>query len=57
MEKTNDQIFISQYQKLSGKFMEKYENKIYWDYAPEFQQLSEKLIEKCQNKIVWGYIS
>jgi len=48
---------ISHYQKLSEKFIEKYENKVSWDLISKYQKLSEKFIEKYENKVNWNYIS
>ena len=50
-------INISAYQKLSEKFIEKYENKVNWNYISFNQKLSEKFIKKFSNKVYWNYIS
>jgi hypothetical protein len=50
-------INISAYQKLSEKFIEKYENKVNWIYISTNQKLSEKFIEKYENKVNWINIS
>src|SRR5574343_779114 len=41
-----DWSYISIFQKLSEKFIEKYSDKINWHHISEFQKLSEKFIEK-----------
>ena len=48
---------ISEYQKLSEKFIEKHENKVNWYCISESQKLSEKFIEKHENKVNWYHIS
>ena len=51
--------YISQCQKLSEKFIEKYQDKINWNLISKNQnvKLSESLIEKYQDKINWNNIS
>lgn len=45
----------SVYQTLSEKFIEKYENKVDWNYILECQNLSELFIEKYKDIIIWIY--
>jgi hypothetical protein len=52
-----DWSYISIFQKLSEKFIEKYSDKINWHHISEFQKLSEKFIEKHYNKVDWYNIS
>src|SRR5574344_702705 len=48
---------ISNYQKLSEGFIEKYSDKVDWWYISRYQKLSEGFIEKYIDKVYWGYIS
>ena len=48
---------ISEYQKLSEEFIEKYGDKLDWDCISKYQKLSEEFIDKYSNKVYWGYIS
>ena len=52
-----DWKYISMYQKLSEKFIEKHSDKIDWNYISKYQKLSEKFIEKHGDKVNWVYIS
>lgn len=47
---------ISQSEKLSEGFMEKYQDQINWDKISEYQDLSEDFMDKFQNKINWTKI-
>ena len=42
---------ISQYQKLSEEFIEKYSDKVYWCFISEYQKLSEEFRQKHNDKI------
>lgn len=42
---------------LSESFIEKYSDKLNWEYISEFQKLSENFIEKYADKVEWGWIS
>jgi hypothetical protein len=53
----NDFNKISMYQKLSEQFIEKYSDKVYWNYISTYQNLSEEFIEKYSDKLIWLYIS
>ena len=48
---------ISEYQKLSEEFIEKFRDKIDWGWISEYQKLSEEFIEKFQDKVDWYGIS
>jgi len=56
-DKKTNWIYISEYQKLSEKFIEKHSDKVNWNYISSYQNLSEKFIEKHSNKVDWTYIS
>ena len=43
--------------KLSEKFIEKFQDKVDWDLISEYQKLSECFIRKFQNKVSWDDIS
>jgi len=49
--------WVSEYQKLSEEFIEKYSNKVYWFYISRFQKLSEEFIEKHFDKVCWNVYS
>ena len=49
-----DWYWISEYQTLSEKFIEKYSDKIYWGIISKYQKLSE---EVYYNKVNWYWIS
>ena len=42
----NEWYEISEFQYLSEKFIEKYENKVKWGYISRFQKLSEEFMKK-----------
>jgi hypothetical protein len=48
---------ISEYQKLSEKFIEKFSEKVNWVSISTTQMLSEKFIEKHSDTVVWNFIS
>ena len=48
---------ISENQKLSDEFIEKYGDKVNWDNISIYQKLSESFIEKHYDKVYWGCIS
>jgi len=48
---------MSQYQKLSEKFIEKFQDKINWMWISIKQKLSEEFIEKYKDKVDWYEIS
>jgi len=49
--------YISKYQKLSEKFIEKHSDKVNWYDISKYQKLSEQFIEKHSDKVDWYYIS
>ena len=49
--------WISENQKLSESFIEKYKNKVSWEEISARQKLSEPFIEKYKNKVNWNKIS
>ena len=51
-----DWYWISSYQKLSEKFIEKHYDKVNWYYISEYQKLSEEFIEKYKDKVYWRTI-
>ena len=53
----NDWINISEFQKLSKQFIEKYEYRVFWITICYCQDLSESFLEKNLNKIDWCNIS
>ena len=53
----DDWYWISQDQKLSKKFIEKYLDKVDWLNISKDQKLSENFIEKHSDKLEWNYIS
>ena len=48
---------ISEFQKLSEKFIEKHCDKVNWSYISMYQKLSESFIDKYSDKLDWNYIS
>src|SRR5574343_458953 len=52
-----DWYCISEYQKLSESFIEKYVDKVEWWYISVYQKLSEEFIEKHGDKVNWDCIS
>ena len=52
-----DLNYISMYQKLSEKFIEKHGDKLDWGYISTYQKLPESFIEKYNDKVDWDYIS
>jgi len=42
---------------LTEEFIEKYSDKVYWDFISQCQNLSEEFIEKYSDKFDWYYIS
>ena len=52
-----DLNYISMYQKLSEKFIEKHGDKLIWEYISKDQKLSEEFIEKHNDKLDWDNIS
>jgi len=42
---------------ISESFIEKYQDKIYWDLISEYQKLSESFIKKFKDKVNWINIS
>jgi len=48
---------ISLYEYLPEEFMEKYQDKVYWNYISTDQNLSEEFIEKYEDKVDWSGIS
>src|SRR5574344_1723695 len=52
-----DLYYISEYQKLSEEFIEKYNDKVNWNNISQYQTLSESFIEKHYDKVDWNYIS
>lgn len=52
-----DWLYISMYQNLSEKFIEKFQNKVDWDNISLYQVLSESFIEKFTYKVNWFFIS
>ena len=49
--------FINKDQKLPESFIEKFKDKINWEYISQYQKLSENFIEKFKDKVNWQYIS
>ena len=49
--------YISEYQKLSEEFIEKFQDKVDWYCISVYQKLSEEFITKFQYKVHWSYIS
>jgi hypothetical protein len=49
--------YISMHQKLSGEFIEKYNDKVNWYYISKHQKLSEEFIERNIGEIEWDWIS
>jgi hypothetical protein len=49
--------WISIYQDLSERFIEKFKEKLDWYYISWHQTLSELFIEKYKNKVDWYHIS
>ena len=45
--------YISEYQKLSESFIEKYSDKVNWRNISKYQNLSESFIEKYTDEICW----
>ena len=52
-----DWDYISEHQRLSEEFIEKYIDKVDWYYISIYQTLSEEFIEKHIDKVYWGCIS
>lgn len=52
-----DWEYISECQKLSESFIEKYQDKVDWMSISEGQKLSEQFIDKFKDKVDWDYIS
>jgi hypothetical protein len=50
-------LYISQNQKLSEDFIEKYKDKVVWINVSINQILSEEFIEEFKNKVDWYFIS
>ena len=48
---------ISEYQKLSEEFIDKYIDKVNWSYISGYQKLSEEFIDKYIDKVNWYFIS
>ena len=48
-----DWIYISKYQVLSEKFIEKYKDLVDWLYISRYQILSEEFIKKYKDKVSW----
>src|SRR5574343_266029 len=48
---------ISENQKLSEEFIEKYSNKLNWFCISKYQKLSEEFIDKYKDNVDWEYIS
>jgi hypothetical protein len=44
------------YQKLSEAFIEKYKDRVDWDYISKHQKLSHDFIIKYKDKIYWNCI-
>jgi hypothetical protein len=53
----SDWYCISFYQNLSGEFIEKHSDKVYWELISVKQKLSEEFIERNSDKISWYNIS
>ena len=49
--------WISEYQKLSEKFIREFQDKVHWYNISEYQKLSEKFIREFQDKVNWDNIS
>jgi len=47
---------ISIHQKLSEKFIRKFQDKVNWEWISQFQKLSENFIREFQDKVDWWYI-
>jgi len=48
---------VSQYQKLSESFIDKFQDRVDWHYISIYQKLSEEFIKKFQGKLNLYYIS
>ena len=53
----HDWVNISEYQKLSEKFIREFQDKVDWSYISEYQVLSENFIREFNGKVYWSYIS
>ena len=49
--------YISENQKLSEEFIERFKDKLDWRYISIYQKLSEAFIEKYKDNVNWHYIS
>ena len=47
---------ISQYEKLSEEFIEKFKDKVNFWRISQYQKLSEEFIQKFQDKVNWYHI-
>ena len=56
-EENLDWSYISESQKLSEEFIERFADKVEWYYISSYQKLSEEFIEKFADKVDWYYIS
>lgn len=55
-QRTCDWMYVSERQKLSEDFIEKFRCKVDWDKISKYQKLSEKFIKKFTQKVNWWYI-
>jgi hypothetical protein len=52
-----DWHWISIYQELSEKFIDKFKDRVRWGCISKYQKLSEKFIDKFKDRVDWGWIS